>query len=46
MISKPFITHTFYSLLMHCILTRVNALCILDLAFLFVLFRVQLESWM
>lgn len=30
---------------MHCP-TRVNAFCILDLALLFVLFRVQLNSWM
>lgn len=30
---------------MHCI-TRVSAFCILDLVLLFVLYRVQLESWM
>lgn len=44
-ISRPFITRTFYYLLVHCP-TRVNALCILDLVLLFVLFRVQLDSWM
>lgn len=47
MISKPFRTRTFDSLLKCCILlTRVNAVCILHLAFLFVLFRAQRESWM
>lgn len=44
--SEPFLTRTFYSLLMLCILlTRANAVRILDLAFLF-FFRIQLESWM
>lgn len=39
MMSEPFLTRTFYSLLMPCILLRANAVHILDPALLFFFFQ-------